>query len=207
MQTLRSTAVVQFLGKDQEESERLQVEHDVSFQLFSLNITECLKSNWTDISRLRRIPDRHNNDKPGETMPRVPDLDPAVMTDHQRKVYDMIASGPRGRVRGPLAVWLNRPGLAEHAQALGQYCRYDSSLPPRLSELAILVLARHWNSEFEWWAHKAIALKAGLPADVIDAIRDRQPPRLHPTAKQSSWTSSRCCTLSAAYPTTCMRAQ
>ena len=109
-------------------------------------------------------------------MPRVPDLDPAVMTEHQRKVYDMIASGPRGRVRGPLAVWLNRPGLAEHAQALGQYCRYDSSLPPRLSELAILVLARHWNSEFEWWAHKAIALKAGLPADIIDAIRDRQSP-------------------------------
>jgi 4-carboxymuconolactone decarboxylase len=109
-------------------------------------------------------------------MPRVPDLDPAALTDAQRRVYDMIASGPRGVVRGPLAVWLNRPGLAEPAQALGQYCRYDSSLSTRLSELAILVLARHWNSEFEWWAHKAHALKAGLPIDIIDAIRDRQPP-------------------------------
>lgn len=109
-------------------------------------------------------------------MLRLPELDPAALTGDQRRVYDMIASGPRGRVRGPLAVWLNRPGLAEPAQALGQYCRYETSLSPRLAELAILILARHWNSEFEWWAHKVHALKAGLPIEIIDAIRDRQPP-------------------------------
>lgn len=94
------------------------------------------------------------------------------MSADQKRIHDLIASGPRGRVRGPLAVWLHRPAMAEPAQALGQFCRYDSSLPPRLSELAILVLARWWNSEFEWWAHKAIALKAGVSEAVIDALRD-----------------------------------
>jgi len=99
----------------------------------------------------------------------MPDV--STFTEHQQRVYDAIASGPRGGVRGPLAVWLNRPGLAEHAQALGQYCRYDSSLPPRLSELAILTMAVAWRAEFEWWAHKPIALKAGVPAEVVQALR------------------------------------
>ncbi len=98
----------------------------------------------------------------------APDL--AAMNEHQKRVYDAIASGPRGRVRGPLAIWLNRPGLAEHAQALGQYCRYDSSLSTRLSELAILTMAVLWQSEFEWWAHKPIALKAGVSAETVDAL-------------------------------------
>lgn len=96
---------------------------------------------------------------------------PEQMTEHQRRVYDAIMAGPRGKVRGPLAVWLHRPGLAEHAQALGQYCRYDSSLSPRLSELAILTLAAFWQSEFEWWAHQPIAVNAGISEAVTERIR------------------------------------
>lgn len=101
---------------------------------------------------------------------------PEQMTEHQRRVYDAIMAGPRGKVRGPLAVWLHRPGLAEHAQALGQYCRYDSSLPPRLSELAILTLAAFWQAEFEWWAHQPIAVKAGISETVTECIRLGQAP-------------------------------
>src|SRR3546814_20626778 len=82
-----------------------------------------------------------------------------------------IMSGPRGRVRGPLAVWLHRPGLAEPAQALGQYCRYDSSLDPALSELAILTMAALWRAEFEWWAHYPIAIKEGISPSVAESIR------------------------------------
>jgi len=93
------------------------------------------------------------------------------MSAHQRKVYDAIIAGPRGRVRGPLAVWLHRPGLAEPAQALGQYCRYESSLPPRLSELAILTMAALWRSGFEWWAHHPVAMQAGLSPGVAEQIR------------------------------------
>ena len=105
-------------------------------------------------------------------MPRLPAVNPDLLDAEQRVVYDAIANGPRKGVRGPLGVWLHRPKLAARAQALGQYCRYDSSLPPRLSELAILLLGRHWLAEYEWAAHKPFALEAGLAIDVIDAIRD-----------------------------------
>lgn len=102
--------------------------------------------------------------------------DPTLMTTEQKRVRDVIASGPRGRVRGPLAIWLHRPKLAEAAQALGAYCRYGSSLEPRLSELAILCMAVIWRSEFEWWAHKPIALSAGLSSAVVEALQNGQVP-------------------------------
>lgn len=103
-----------------------------------------------------------------------PDLE--KLTAEQKRVYEIIASGPRGRVRGPLAIWLHRPELAEAAQALGAYCRYGSSLEPRLSELAILCMACVWQAEFEWWAHKPIALKAGLPPEITNALKDGERP-------------------------------
>ncbi|NQV99869.1 MAG: carboxymuconolactone decarboxylase family protein [Rhodospirillales bacterium] len=104
-------------------------------------------------------------------MTRILPLMPDQMTARQQQVSETIASGPRGAVRGPLAVWLYRPELADRAQALGQYCRFESCLPPRLSELAILVTARLWNSEYEWAAHKPIALKGGLAPEIVEAIR------------------------------------
>lgn len=97
--------------------------------------------------------------------------DPDHLTPEQKRIHDIIASGPRGRVRGPLAIWLHRPQLAEAAQSLGAYCRYRSSLDPKLSELAILCMACIWQAEFEWWAHKPIALKAGLAPDIVDALK------------------------------------
>ncbi|MEJ2660967.1 MAG: hypothetical protein P8Z73_09625, partial [Desulfobacteraceae bacterium] len=104
-------------------------------------------------------------------MARVEPPDYENFTDAQKRIYHEIASGPRGRVRGPLAVWLVRPDLADNAQKLGQYARYDTILPPRLSELAILLTARIWTSEFEWWAHKKIAERAGISEAIIESIR------------------------------------
>ncbi|WP_076070888.1 carboxymuconolactone decarboxylase family protein [Sphingomonas montana] len=109
-------------------------------------------------------------------MTRLPPIDPAQLTDAQRPIYDAIATGPRKGVRGPLAIWLHRPELAQAAQALGRYCRYDSSVPPRLSELTILLMGRHWLAEYEWAAHKPFAIEAGLSIEVIDAIRDGREP-------------------------------
>lgn len=110
-------------------------------------------------------------------MPRLEPLDPGQMSAEQRRIYDAIVAGPRGSVPAPLSIWLRRPGLAEHAQALGQYCRYDSSLPPRLSELAIMVTAAAWRSAYEWWAHEPHALKAGIAPAVLEALRQgREPP-------------------------------
>lgn len=107
---------------------------------------------------------------------RLPAPDPAAYDDRQREIHDAIAAGPRGAVRGPLAVWLHRPELAARAQELGRYCRYDSSLHPRLSELAILTMARIWGAEFEWYSHKPPALEAGLSPDIVEAIRTGREP-------------------------------
>jgi 4-carboxymuconolactone decarboxylase len=111
-------------------------------------------------------------------MSRVPHLDPDRLAPEQRKVYDAIVAGPRGRVVGPLLVWLSSPGLADRAQALGAFCRFGTSLLPRLSELAILVTGAHWQAAFEWHEHAPIALKAGLDASTIEAIRVGRPPNL-----------------------------
>lgn len=110
-------------------------------------------------------------------MPRLPILQPEDMTPAQRAVHDSIATGPRGGVRGPLALWLHRPELADRAQSLGRYCRYDSCLAPRLSELAILTTARIWDAAYEWQAHLAPARAAGLSEAIIGAVAaDKAPP-------------------------------
>lgn len=84
------------------------------------------------------------------------------MSEAQRKVYGEIASGPRGGVRGPFNALLRSPELADRAQKLGEWVRFKSSLPERLKEFAILVTARYWSAQYEWHAHHAHALKAGL---------------------------------------------
>ncbi len=110
-------------------------------------------------------------------MSRVPDLSINDMNETQRKVHDEIVAGPRGGVGGPLNVWLRSPALADRAQKLGEFARFQSSLPPRLSELAILITARHWSAQYEWFAHEPIAREAGLKDAIIAAIKARQRPR------------------------------
>jgi 4-carboxymuconolactone decarboxylase len=111
-------------------------------------------------------------------MPRLPDLDPATLDENQKRVYDAIVSGPRGKVEGPLRVWLTSPDFAERAEALGAYCRFGSALPPRLSELAILVVGADWRAGFEFFAHAPIAIAAGLDPAAVEAIRKGDEPAL-----------------------------
>jgi 4-carboxymuconolactone decarboxylase len=108
-----------------------------------------------------------------------PNID--TFSQAQQQVHDDISSGPRGSVQGPLGVWLWRPEMASKAQALGQYCRYNSLLQARLSELAILITARYWTSEFEWQHHKPIALEAGLDSELVEAIRVGNAPKFENT--------------------------
>lgn len=111
-------------------------------------------------------------------MPRPIDLDEENLTPEQKPIYDAILGGPRGIVEGPLRVWLQSPGLADKAQALGAYCRYGTTLPPVLSELAIIVVGAYWRSGFEWAVHAPIALRAGVAPEVVEAIRLGQNPDL-----------------------------
>ncbi len=120
-----------------------------------------------------------------EFEPRIRAPVPSQLDAAQRRVYDDIVAGPRGEVVGPLGVWLRRPELADRAQRLGEYARYGTCLPPVLSELAILVVARTWGSEFEWLVHKPIALAAGVPADAVEAIRTGGTPALEDPAQSA----------------------
>ena len=109
-------------------------------------------------------------------MARLQTIENKDMTERQKQIHDEIVSGPRGQVRGPLAIWLYRPELADRAQRLGQYCRYDTSLEPRLSELAILTTARIWDAAFEWQAHVPHALAGGVDSSIIDSLSADQTP-------------------------------
>lgn len=92
------------------------------------------------------------------------------LDDAQRAVFDAIQSGPRGTVPYIFHLFLASPELGSRVQQLGAYCRYGTSLPPRLSELAILVTARHWRADYEWEIHEKEARRAGLADPVIEAI-------------------------------------
>jgi 4-carboxymuconolactone decarboxylase len=100
----------------------------------------------------------------------------ADLTPRQREAFDDIAAGPRGTVPWIFHLYLNSPELASHVQRLGAFCRYGTSLPPRLSELAILIVARHWQADYEWSIHAREARKTGLPDDVIAALQDGRRP-------------------------------
>ncbi|HEV7264230.1 MAG TPA: carboxymuconolactone decarboxylase family protein [Falsiroseomonas sp.] len=109
----------------------------------------------------------------------------AEMTQAQREVCAEAISGLRGRVPAPMIAWIRNPELARRAQRLGELLRYQTTLEPRLSELAILVCARHWTSHYEWTVHKREGLKAGMDPDVVAAIAARQVPVLRDAQEQA----------------------
>jgi 4-carboxymuconolactone decarboxylase len=111
-------------------------------------------------------------------MSRIPVILFEDLTEDQQRVYNAIKSGPRGVVQGPLKVWLESPELADKSQALGEFCRYNTSLSPRLSELAIIITGAHWKAGFEWHVHAPIALEAGIDQEVVDAIQEGRKPAL-----------------------------
>jgi len=103
-------------------------------------------------------------------------LSPGEMSADQKATYDEAIAGKRGRAPAPMMAWLNSPAMARHATRLGEELRFNTTFPPKLSEIAILVTARHWTSHYEWYAHRKLALQGGLDAKIIDAIRDRRVP-------------------------------
>jgi 4-carboxymuconolactone decarboxylase len=101
----------------------------------------------------------------GERFPEIP-LD--KMTPEQRTVAEAIMSGPRGGMRGPV--------VADRLQKVGEYVRFNSSLDKRLNEMAICMTAQYWGSQYEWYAHAPLALKAGLDPAVLKSIAEGKKP-------------------------------
>ena len=104
--------------------------------------------------------------------PRFKPLIESEMSDAQKKVVRDVAGSARGRFNpdGPTALFLRSPELASRTQAVGEYLRFNSSLPLRLNEFAILITARQWDAQIEWFIHHPIALKAGLAPAVADDL-------------------------------------
>jgi 4-carboxymuconolactone decarboxylase len=92
------------------------------------------------------------------------------MTPEQRTMIEHLLSGERAGTGGPFNAYLRSPETGDLAQQLGARVRYHSSLPNRLNEMAILLTARDWTAQYEWYAHKRLALQAGLNQAVVDAI-------------------------------------
>ena len=109
-------------------------------------------------------------------MPRIPELRPEAMSADQKAVVQEIVSGPHARVVGPYHAWLRSPELARRARGLSEFIRFKSSLPPRLSELGILIAGRYWKAEFEFYAHSILAKKAGIEEAIVSAIAAKQRP-------------------------------
>jgi 4-carboxymuconolactone decarboxylase len=114
-------------------------------------------------------------------MTRFPELREAELDDEQRRVRAAILAGPRGSLQGPFRALLHSPGLADRVQGLGAWLRFECALPADLKELAIIVTARRWTAQFEWYAHSRFALEAGVGEAIVRAIaEDRRPEDLAP---------------------------
>lgn len=107
---------------------------------------------------------------------RLPEFDRAAASAEQQAVLDEILCGPRGNLAGPFLAWIASPELAQHAQRLGAFCRYQTGLPMRLSELAILVTAAQWRAQAEWQIHYPIAVEAGVSPAVAESLLKGQRP-------------------------------
>ena len=109
-------------------------------------------------------------------MARVPPLDLDRLSPEQRRLHDDIGGTRSGTARGPFAVWLRTPAIAAKANEFGNALRLGGTLDKKSFEIAVLAVARHWSADYEWFAHEKNALKAGLPASIITAIRERRLP-------------------------------
>ncbi len=106
-----------------------------------------------------------------------------ALTPPQRALLDSIRSGPRGggiNIRGPFAVFLHAPAFGELAQQLGGHCRYGTAVSPRLSEFAILVTAKLWRAQYEWFAHVPQAERAGVKKSTINDLHKGRAPKSAP---------------------------
>jgi 4-carboxymuconolactone decarboxylase len=112
---------------------------------------------------------------------RFPIIQPDQMNAEQKKLFETIISGPRAQnyggdavnrvlKGGPFNAWMRSPEFGLRIQAVGEHIRFKSSIPKHLNEFAILITAREWTSQYEWYAHHSLAMKAGLNPQIADEL-------------------------------------
>jgi 4-carboxymuconolactone decarboxylase len=112
-----------------------------------------------------------------ESRSRLPRLKRENLDQQGRELYDALAGDSRRLtgVGGPAGIRMYSPRAGDMARRLNNYLRFESGLGARTVELAILVTAREFDSQFEWSAHEPPALKAGISRELIDLIKRRAP--------------------------------
>jgi len=110
------------------------------------------------------------------TAPRFSKLAMEQLNDQQKRVAERIMKVSSAGLGGPYSILLRSPVLAERYLGMTDYLRFETSLPHRLNELAILIEARLWDAQYEWWAHYPIAMRAGVAPEVAEAIRNGKRP-------------------------------
>lgn len=98
------------------------------------------------------------------------------MTSAQKAAVDAVMSGPRKHMGGPFSALLRSPELMNRVQKVGEYLRFECPLEKRLGEFAAIIAARHWDQQFEWWAHYRQAVDAGLKPEIGDAVAEGRRP-------------------------------
>jgi 4-carboxymuconolactone decarboxylase len=110
---------------------------------------------------------------------RMPPIAPEKMTEVQRKAVEEFRAARKANISGPFVPLLRSPEVMNRARAMGDYLRFNSVLPPRLSEFTIIITARRWTQNYEWDAHQGLAIQGGLSPDIVKAISEgRRPERM-----------------------------
>src|SRR5690625_1409476 len=123
------------------------------------------------------------------------------MTHEQLAVCHEVQEGLRKKIPAPMIAWLRNPELARRGQRLGELLRFETTLRPALTEIAILACARHWDSYYEWVAHRKLALEAGVSKEIISAIANNQEPPFSNLEEKLVYSTVSCLLSSGRLPT------
>jgi 4-carboxymuconolactone decarboxylase len=115
-------------------------------------------------------------DAMAQSQDRMPPIAPEKLTDAQKKAIEEFKAARSAEVSGPFVPLLRSPEVMNRARAMGDYLRFRSVLPPRLSEFVILLTSRQWTQNYEWNAHEPLARQGGLSPDIIKAIAEGRRP-------------------------------
>ncbi|QBP75724.1 carboxymuconolactone decarboxylase family protein [Herbaspirillum huttiense] len=107
---------------------------------------------------------------------RLPVIPPDQYTPEQKKAADEFLAARKVPVFGPFEPLMHSPQVMTQARSMGDYLRYSSAIGNTLSELVILITAREWTQDYEWYVHYPIAIKAGIKPEVAAAIADGRRP-------------------------------
>jgi 4-carboxymuconolactone decarboxylase len=107
---------------------------------------------------------------------RLPSIPLEQYTVEQQKAAQEFEIARKKAPWGPFAMLMYSPQLMNNARAMGDYLRYNSAFDARLSEFAILITAREWTQDYEWYVHYPIAIKAGLKPEIAQALKEGRRP-------------------------------